>query len=188
MIWDCKPNLSTLSLSLPQLIRMHGHIGKGIKRKQLPKSRRKRRRKWIECTPLSSSLSSPYHSSWLSGMDYSDAMPTSLFFAHNEALVPPYRVIIDTNFINLSLENRIDLVKAMMDVLYAKGELSLSSPSHCLNPGTDWRGFVGSQRSLVSRIVFLRNSRNWDKSIDWHFGTSSVSFRHLTLADSGCEE
>ncbi|GAA6064391.1 hypothetical protein JCM10212_004230 [Sporobolomyces blumeae] len=49
-----------------------------------------------------------------------DAMPTSLFFAHNEALVPPYRVIVDTNFINLSLENRIDLVKAMMDVLYAK--------------------------------------------------------------------
>ena len=70
-------------------------------------------------------------------MDYSDAMPTSLFFAHNEALVPPYRVIIDTNFINLSLENRIDLVKAMMDVLYAKGELSLSSPSRYLNPGTD---------------------------------------------------
>ncbi|GAA5982858.1 hypothetical protein JCM5350_003012 [Sporobolomyces pararoseus] len=49
-----------------------------------------------------------------------DAMPTSLFFAHNEALVPPYRVIVDTNFINLSLENRIDLVKAMMDTLYAK--------------------------------------------------------------------
>ncbi|CEQ39547.1 hypothetical protein JCM21900_006820 [Sporobolomyces salmonicolor] len=49
-----------------------------------------------------------------------DAMPTSLFFSHNEALVPPYRVIVDTNFINLSLENRIDLVKAMMDVLYAK--------------------------------------------------------------------
>ncbi|GAA5925917.1 rRNA-processing protein FCF1 [Sporobolomyces koalae] len=49
-----------------------------------------------------------------------EAMPTSLFFAHNEALVPPYRVIVDTNFINLSLENRIDLVKAMMDVLYAK--------------------------------------------------------------------
>ncbi|GAA6001449.1 hypothetical protein JCM10207_006672 [Rhodosporidiobolus poonsookiae] len=49
-----------------------------------------------------------------------DAMPTSLFFAHNEALVPPYRVIIDTNFINLSLENRMDIVKGMMDVLYAK--------------------------------------------------------------------
>ncbi|GAA6028203.1 hypothetical protein JCM8097_006913 [Rhodosporidiobolus ruineniae] len=49
-----------------------------------------------------------------------DAMPTSLFFSHNEALVPPYRVIVDTNFINLSLENRMDIVKGMMDVLYAK--------------------------------------------------------------------
>jgi len=48
-------------------------------------------------------------------------MPTSLFFSHNEALVPPYRVIVDTNFINLSLENRVDIVKSMMDVLYAKG-------------------------------------------------------------------
>ncbi|BGP32277.1 rRNA-processing protein fcf1 [Rhodotorula toruloides] len=49
-----------------------------------------------------------------------EAMPTSLFFSHNEALVPPYRVIVDTNFINLSLENRVDIVRAMMDVLYAK--------------------------------------------------------------------
>ena len=56
----------------------------------------------------------------------SDAMPTSLFFSHNEALVPPYRVIVDTNFINLSLENRIDIVKAMMDVLYAKGQSGCS--------------------------------------------------------------
>ncbi|ORY89309.1 Fcf1-domain-containing protein [Leucosporidium creatinivorum] len=47
-------------------------------------------------------------------------LPTSLFLSHNEALVPPYRVLVDTNFINLSLENRIDLVKAMMDALYAK--------------------------------------------------------------------
>ncbi|SCV72104.1 BQ2448_4798 [Microbotryum intermedium] len=47
-------------------------------------------------------------------------LPTSLFLSHNEALVPPYRVLVDTNFINLSLENRIDLVKAMMDTLYAK--------------------------------------------------------------------
>ncbi|SGY21482.1 BQ5605_C016g08241 [Microbotryum silenes-dioicae] len=51
---------------------------------------------------------------------YSAPLPTSLFLSHNEALVPPYRVLVDTNFINLSLENRIDLVKAMMDTLYAK--------------------------------------------------------------------
>ena len=47
-------------------------------------------------------------------------MATSLFLSHNEALVPPYRILVDTNFINLSLENRIDMVKAMMDTLYAK--------------------------------------------------------------------
>lgn len=44
-------------------------------------------------------------------------LPTSLFLSHNEALVPPYRVIVDTNFINLSLENRIDVVKGMSELL-----------------------------------------------------------------------
>jgi len=56
-------------------------------------------------------------------------MATSLFLSHNEALVPPYRVLVDTNFINLSLENRIDMVKVMMDTLYAKGTLH-THPSH----------------------------------------------------------
>lgn len=39
-------------------------------------------------------------------------------------MVPPYRIIVDTNFINLSLENRVDMVKGMMDTLYAKCELA----------------------------------------------------------------
>ncbi|KAM0752995.1 Fcf1-domain-containing protein [Meredithblackwellia eburnea MCA 4105] len=47
-------------------------------------------------------------------------LATSLFLSHNEALVPPYRVLVDTNFINLSLENRVDIIKGMMDTLYAK--------------------------------------------------------------------
>lgn len=56
-----------------------------------------------------------------------------MFLSHNEALVPPYRVLVDTNFINLTLENRIDLVKGMMDCLYAKctRPLSLSLTSSC---------------------------------------------------------
>lgn len=45
--------------------------------------------------------------------------PTSLFFTHNAALGPPYRVLIDTNFINFSIKNKLDLVKGMMDCLYA---------------------------------------------------------------------
>jgi U3 small nucleolar RNA-associated protein 24 len=43
-----------------------------------------------------------------------------LFLAHNTALAPPYRVLIDTNFINFSLQNKLELVSGMMDCLYAK--------------------------------------------------------------------
>lgn len=39
---------------------------------------------------------------------------SSLFFQHNEALVPPYQVIVDTNFINFSIQNKLEMVKAMM--------------------------------------------------------------------------
>jgi len=45
---------------------------------------------------------------------------SSMFLQHNTALVPPYRVLIDTNFINFSLQNKLELVSGMMDCLYAK--------------------------------------------------------------------
>ncbi|KAF8379632.1 hypothetical protein HHK36_029074 [Tetracentron sinense] len=45
---------------------------------------------------------------------------SALFFKHNTALGPPYRVLVDTNFINFSIQNKLDLEKAMMDCLYAK--------------------------------------------------------------------
>ena len=51
---------------------------------------------------------------------FSAAIPSSLFLSHNTALVPPYRVLIDTNFINFSLQNKLELVGGMMDCLYAK--------------------------------------------------------------------
>jgi U3 small nucleolar RNA-associated protein 24 len=45
---------------------------------------------------------------------------SSLFFRHNESLGPPYHVIVDTNFINFSIQNKLELVQGMMDVLFAK--------------------------------------------------------------------
>eukprot|EP00007_Cunea_sp_BSH-02190019_P001710 CAMPEP_0174232670 /NCGR_PEP_ID=MMETSP0417-20130205/2891_1 /TAXON_ID=242541 /ORGANISM="Mayorella sp, Strain BSH-02190019" /LENGTH=181 /DNA_ID=CAMNT_0015310757 /DNA_START=84 /DNA_END=626 /DNA_ORIENTATION=- len=45
---------------------------------------------------------------------------TALFFRHNTALGPPYHVLVDTNFINFSIQNKLELVKSMMDCLYAK--------------------------------------------------------------------
>ena len=41
--------------------------------------------------------------------------PSALFFKYNEQLGPPYHVIVDTNFINFSIKNKLDIVQAMMD-------------------------------------------------------------------------
>ncbi|XP_056690309.1 uncharacterized protein [Spinacia oleracea] len=45
---------------------------------------------------------------------------SALFFKYNTVLGPLYRVIVDTNFINFSIQNKLDFEKAMMDCLYAK--------------------------------------------------------------------
>ena len=54
----------------------------------------------------------------------SPQVASSLFFKYNNALGPPYRVLVDTNFINFSIMNKIELIKGMMDCLYAKSETS----------------------------------------------------------------
>lgn len=43
-----------------------------------------------------------------------------MFFKYNTALGPPYRVLLDTNFINFSIKNKLDIVNAGMDCLLAK--------------------------------------------------------------------
>lgn len=45
---------------------------------------------------------------------------SSLFFKYNTALGPPYRILIDTNFINFSIQNKLDIFTSMMDCLLAK--------------------------------------------------------------------
>ena len=45
---------------------------------------------------------------------------SALFFQYNSAIKPPYQVLVDTNFFNFSIQKKIDIVKGMMDCLYAK--------------------------------------------------------------------
>ncbi|KAJ1972259.1 rRNA-processing protein fcf1, partial [Dimargaris xerosporica] len=45
---------------------------------------------------------------------------STMFFAYNTALGPPYHILLDTNFIYFSLRNKLEVVQAMMDCLYAK--------------------------------------------------------------------
>mmetsp|Transcript_39332 Transcript_39332/g.92731 ORF Transcript_39332/g.92731 Transcript_39332/m.92731 type:complete len:196 (-) Transcript_39332:497-1084(-) len=46
--------------------------------------------------------------------------PSAMFFSYNSQLGPPYHIILDTNFINFSIQNKLDPIKASMDCLYAK--------------------------------------------------------------------
>ena len=46
--------------------------------------------------------------------------PIHLYFSYNTSLGPPYQVLIDTNFINLSIQNKIDIFQGMMSCLLAK--------------------------------------------------------------------
>ncbi|XP_039283956.1 rRNA-processing protein FCF1 homolog [Nilaparvata lugens] len=45
---------------------------------------------------------------------------SALFFSYNTQLGPPYHVLVDTNFINMSIKNKLDIIQNMMDCLYAK--------------------------------------------------------------------
>ena len=57
---------------------------------------------------------------------------SSMFFQHNSALGPPYRVLVDTNFINFALQNKIELIQGMMDCLYAKSTCLSTNSSYSL--------------------------------------------------------
>ncbi|RLN98802.1 hypothetical protein BBJ28_00017356 [Nothophytophthora sp. Chile5] len=52
--------------------------------------------------------------------DSVDQIPSNMFFKYNSALGPPYNVLVDTNFINFSIKNKLEVVSAMMDCLLAK--------------------------------------------------------------------
>lgn len=53
--------------------------------------------------------------------------PSSMFFQHNTALVPPYQVIVDTNFLSHTVSRKVELLEGMMDALYAKCEVLITS-------------------------------------------------------------
>ena len=39
---------------------------------------------------------------------------SALFFQYNTALGPPFHVLIDTNFVNFSIKNKMDVIQSMM--------------------------------------------------------------------------
>lgn len=45
---------------------------------------------------------------------------SSQFLSYNNAIKPPYHIWLDTNFINFSLQNKIDIYQGLMDCMLAK--------------------------------------------------------------------
>lgn len=75
---------------------------------------------------------------------------SSLFFAHNDALVPPYDVLVDSkspvegmsraitnictaNFLSHTVQHKLDLLPSLMDLLYAQCNVNITDcVSFCL--------------------------------------------------------
>jgi len=45
---------------------------------------------------------------------------SSLFYTYNMNLGPPFRILLDTNFINFSIKNKMDIIECGVKCLYAK--------------------------------------------------------------------
>ncbi|KAK3391988.1 Fcf1-domain-containing protein [Sordaria brevicollis] len=54
-------------------------------------------------------------------------MPSSMFFEHNEALVPPYNVLVDTNFLSRTVGAKLPLMETAMDCLFASVNIIITS-------------------------------------------------------------
>lgn len=54
------------------------------------------------------------------GLRHVEQTPSNLFFKYNSSLGPPFQILVDTNFINFAIKNKLDIMRAMMDCLLAK--------------------------------------------------------------------
>lgn len=108
---DC--NTSNMSYLLTNIFSFYHILGKVSRKRLLKEKPMKNLKLSVTCKIYYLLIASIY-------TIFSEQTSSSLFFKHNAALTPPYQVLIDTNFINFSIKNKLDLVKSMMDCLYAK--------------------------------------------------------------------
>lgn len=78
---------------------------------------------------------------------------SALFFQYNTQLGPPYHILIDTNFVNFSIKNKLDIIQNMMDCLYAKCKWShVEIPNLMYRLGYHWSKKVCAE--LKSHFFF----------------------------------
>lgn len=52
--------------------------------------------------------------------------PSSMFFRYNPNLGPPFRILLDTNFINFSVANKLDPTRAVLNCLAAPATIYIT--------------------------------------------------------------
>lgn len=65
---------------------------------------------------------------------YRPQVSSSLFFQYNQALVPPYSVLVDTNFLSHTVQHKLEMLSTMMDCLYAECYPVITGKAHYLSP------------------------------------------------------
>jgi U3 small nucleolar RNA-associated protein 24 len=114
-------------------------------------------------------------------------LPSSLFFQHNEALVPPYNVLVDTNFLSHTVQRKLPLLESMMDLLYAKanpiitdcvmGELEKLGPKYRLAlriaRDTRWERLKCDHKGIYADDCIVDRGKN-------HFVPVAPPNTHLT--------
>eukprot|EP01138_Halocafeteria_seosinensis_P016225 gb/GECG01016555.1/.p1 GENE.gb/GECG01016555.1/~~gb/GECG01016555.1/.p1 ORF type:complete len:136 (+),score=17.22 gb/GECG01016555.1/:1-408(+) len=80
--------------------------------------------------------------------------PTALYFKYNTQLGPPYFVLVDTNFINFSIKNKLDIVRSMMDCLLAKCKWIVDVVTLSFS-GSSPRSPVQPERSISENTCIL---------------------------------
>ena len=74
---------------------------------------------------------------------------SALYFQYNTQLGPPYQVLVDTNFINFSIQNKLELNKVRSNVL-SPSPLSSLPPPLPLPPSIWYSPFLSSSSLSLS--------------------------------------
>lgn len=145
------------------------------RRKQSRKERRKKKGKWDTCKKGSVGSSRAAAHIVTPFVPYSPQVSSALFFQYNTQLGPPYHILVDTNFINFSIQNKLDIVQNMMDCLYAKCEqLQL----HRVN-------FI-TLMALLMYSIFTQDPTNYHSTFPtmwyWYAGIGRVRLAGLSFS------
>ncbi|CAL3963117.1 unnamed protein product [Diplocarpon coronariae] len=111
------------------------------------------------------------------GEDEVPQVSSALFFQYNTALVPPYSILLDTNFLSHTVQRKLPLLETLMDTLYANCipiitscVMGLSSSEREFSPNTAKHSLTRARAAELEKLgpkyrIALRIARDerWER-------------------------